>query len=62
MFNKKPKKMMVEMVRMELVRGRGVRWSELLAGLGLAKTGRLVKLCRPEQVFRQDKQADMQNE
>lgn len=44
MFNKKPKKMMVEMVRMELVWGRGVQWSELLAGLGLAKTGSLVKL------------------
>lgn len=52
MFNKKPKKMMVEMVRMELVWGRVVQWSELPAGLGLAKTGRLVKLCRQEQVFR----------
>lgn len=54
--------MKVEMVRMELVRGRGVQWCELLAGLELAKTGKLVKLCRQEQVFRQDKQADMQNE
>lgn len=42
---------------MELVRAGGVRWSE-----PLAKTGRLVELCRPEQVFRPDKQADMQNE
>lgn len=52
MFNKKPKTLMVEMVRMELVWGTGVQWRELLAGQGLAKTDRLVKLCIQEQVFR----------
>lgn len=40
-------------MRVELVQGRGVRWSELLAGLRFGKTGWLVKLRREEQVFRQ---------
>lgn len=44
--------MKVEMVRMKLVQGRGVQWSELLAGLGLAKTNWLVKVCRQKEVFR----------